>query len=151
MLSPRQLKTNIPEREMPAGTLMVSADGQEIWQMYYTCYLLSGEPQPHFGNTPDRRSKRPWEDGPGSCFCSDDVSAGNNTTGPLWPDASWSAARPTSDQPGTLAEPQWVLHVYRHCDDLPPGNRWQWCRYRCLKHIATPPSRWTFDTEDFQS
>jgi hypothetical protein len=77
----------------------------------------------------------------------------NDTTlANFWqPPSGWSAVTPTATQTGTLLEQEWSLHVYRYCDDLPCGSRWLWCRYLCLEHITTPPSRWTFDTEGYQS
>lgn len=75
----------------------------------------------------------------------------HTTDGQIRPEPLDWPATPGADQPGTLLEQQWVLHVYRYCDDLPPGSRWLWCRYLRLEHITIPPSRWTFDTEGFQS
>ena len=65
----------------------------------------------------------------------------NLTTDPsFWPDSnSWPAVAPTSDQPGTYREQQWTIHVYRFAEDLPPGDRWGWSRYRCLPHCQDRP------------
>jgi hypothetical protein len=153
MLSPQQLKTNIPKREMPAGTLVVSTDGQEIWRMNYTSYPLSWEPsQPHFGNTPDRRSKRPWEDGPGSCFCSHDVPAGNNMTGSLRPDRNRPAVTPTAAQSGVLiAQLSAIIFCVTRTEPSQSETvRWttSWLNY--LSHVTDPPSPWSIDTEELR-
>jgi hypothetical protein len=47
---------------------------------------------------------------------------------PIWPEP-WPATQPAESEPGAYREQQWVLRVYRHADDLPAGNCWEWCRY----------------------